>query len=35
LINNLWLMAEAISKENVSARLADIRGQLTLLADYL
>jgi hypothetical protein len=28
-------MAETVSKENVSARLAEIRGQLTLLADYL
>jgi hypothetical protein len=28
-------MAEAVSRENVSARLAEIRGQLTLLADYL
>jgi hypothetical protein len=35
LINNLWLMAEAVSKEGVSARLAEIRGQLKLLADYL
>jgi hypothetical protein len=29
------LMAEAVSKEGVSARLAEIRGQLKLLADYL
>ncbi|MEK6278368.1 MAG: peptide chain release factor 2 [Actinomycetota bacterium] len=28
-------MADAVSKEQVSARLADIRGQLKLLADYL
>jgi len=28
-------MAEAVSKEGVSARLAEIRGQLKLLADYL
>jgi len=28
-------MVEAVSKENVSARLAEIRGQLKLLADYL
>jgi hypothetical protein len=29
------LMAEAVSKESVSARLADVRESLTLLADYL
>jgi len=28
-------MAETGSSENVSARLAEIRGQLKLLADYL
>jgi hypothetical protein len=28
-------MAEVVSKEGVSARLAEIRGQLKLLADYL
>jgi len=28
-------MAEATSKETVSARLADLREGLTLLADYL
>jgi len=28
-------MAEALSPESVSARLAEIRGQLKLLADYL
>jgi len=28
-------MAETVSSENVSARLAEIRGQLKLLADYL
>jgi hypothetical protein len=28
-------MPEAVSRENVSARLAEIRGQLKLLADYL
>jgi hypothetical protein len=35
LIINLSHIAEAVSKEGVSARLAEIRGQLTLLADYL
>ena len=34
-IGILLFMAEAVSKENVSARLAEIRGQLKLLADYL
>jgi len=28
-------MAEAVSRESVSARLADVRESLTLLADYL
>jgi hypothetical protein len=28
-------MAEAVSKEAVSARLGEIRDQLKLLADYL
>jgi len=28
-------MADAVSRENVSARLAEIRAQLKLLADYL
>jgi len=28
-------MAEAVSKEAVAPRLAEIRGQLKLLADYL
>jgi len=28
-------MAETVSRENLSARLAEIRGQLKLLADYL
>jgi hypothetical protein len=28
-------MAEAVSKETVSARLAEVREGLTLLADYL
>jgi hypothetical protein len=31
----LGAMAEVVSKESVSARLAEIRGQLKLLADYL
>jgi hypothetical protein len=31
----LLCMAEAVSKEGVSLRLAEIRGQLKLLADYL
>jgi hypothetical protein len=34
-IGILHLMAEVVSKEGVSARLAEIRGQLKLLADYL
>jgi hypothetical protein len=29
------VMAEALSMEAVSARLGEIRDQLTLLADYL
>jgi hypothetical protein len=33
--NNLCPMAEAVSKESVTARLADVRESLTLLADYL
>jgi hypothetical protein len=28
-------MAEAVSRENLSARLADVRESLSLLADYL
>jgi len=28
-------MADAVSKESVTARLADVRESLTLLADYL
>jgi len=28
-------MAEVVSRESVSARLADVREGLTLLADYL
>jgi len=28
-------MAETVSKEGISARLAEIRGQLKLLSDYL
>jgi len=28
-------MADAVSRESVSARLADVREGLTLLADYL
>ncbi len=31
----LSTMAEAISRENLSARLADVREGLSLLADYL
>jgi hypothetical protein len=31
----LWAMAEAVSRENLSARLADVRESLSLLADYL
>jgi hypothetical protein len=31
----LWVMAEAVSRENLSARLADVRESLSLLADYL
>jgi hypothetical protein len=34
-IGILLLKVEAVSKEAVSARLAEIRGQLKLLADYL
>ena len=33
--DNARAMAETVSSENVSARLAEIRGQLKLLADYL
>jgi hypothetical protein len=33
--NNLSRMAEAASTESVPARLAEIRDQLKLLADYL
>jgi hypothetical protein len=33
--NNLFPMAEAASTESVPARLAEIREQLKLLADYL
>jgi len=33
--SRLFAMADAVSRENVSARLAEIRGQLKLLADYL
>jgi hypothetical protein len=29
------VMAEVVSRESVSARLADVRESLTLLADYL
>jgi hypothetical protein len=29
------LMAETLPKEGISARLAEIRGQLKLLSDYL
>jgi len=28
-------MADAVTRESVHARLADVRGQLKLLADYL
>jgi len=28
-------MAEAVSRESLSVRLADVRESLTLLADYL
>jgi hypothetical protein len=31
----LWVMAEAVSRESVSVRLAEVREGLTLLADYL
>ena len=34
-LNNLSLMAETASTESVPARLAEIRDQLKLLADYL
>ena len=34
-LSKLWGMAEAASKEIVSARLAEVREGLTLLADYL
>jgi hypothetical protein len=29
------IMAETLPKEGISARLAEIRGQLKLLSDYL
>jgi hypothetical protein len=32
---NLLPMAEVVPKEGASTRLAEIRGQLKLLADYL
>jgi hypothetical protein len=35
LATNLGAMAETLPKEGISARLAEIRGQLKLLADYL
>jgi hypothetical protein len=35
LVSNLWAMAEAPSKEAVSERVASVRDQLKLLADYL
>jgi hypothetical protein len=31
----LRAMAETLPKEGISARLAEIRGQLKLLSDYL
>jgi hypothetical protein len=31
----LWAMTETVPKEGFSARLAEIRGQLKLLSDYL
>jgi hypothetical protein len=33
--SRLRLVAEAVSREGVSARLAEVREGLTLLADYL
>ena len=33
--SKLWVMVEAVSRESVSARLAEVREGLTLLADYL
>jgi hypothetical protein len=33
--SKLWVMAEVVSRESVSARLAEVREGLTLLADYL
>jgi hypothetical protein len=33
--SNLWVMAETLPMEGISARLAEIRGQLKLLSDYL
>jgi hypothetical protein len=32
---NITSVAEAVSRESVSARLAEVREGLTLLADYL
>jgi hypothetical protein len=32
---NITCVAEAVSRESVSARLAEVREGLTLLADYL
>jgi hypothetical protein len=33
--SNITVVAEAVSRESVSARLAEVREGLTLLADYL
>ena len=33
--SKLWQMAEAISRESASERIAEVREGLTLLADYL
>jgi hypothetical protein len=33
--NTLISVAETLPKEGISARLAEIRGQLKLLSDYL
>lgn len=33
--SNITCVAEAVSRESVSARLAEVREGLTLLADYL
>jgi hypothetical protein len=33
--SKLSCMAEAVTRESVSARIADVREGLTLLADYL